>query len=78
MASFYFYAKCCFFLRFINLGPKMKCHQMRYTDFQSAFDQPLEHIRRQLETRNQKHFTTKFAFFFLNKFPNIKVVNCLM
>ena len=76
MAAFYFYAKCYFFLPFLNLGPKMKCHQNRYTDFQSALDQPLEHVRRQLETRTQKHFTTKFPFFFLYKFTNIKVVNC--
>ena len=52
----------------------MKCPQYRYTDFQSALDQPLEHVCRQLETRNQKYFTTKFLFFFLYKFANIKVV----
>ena len=40
---------------------------------QSALDQPLEHVRCQLETRNQKHFTSKFAFFFLYKFANINV-----
>ena len=51
----------------------MKCSQNRYTDFQSALDQPLEHVRCQLETRNQKHFTSKFAFFFLYKLANINV-----
>ena len=53
----------------------MKCPQNRYTDLQPALDQLLEHVRRQLETRNQKHVTTKFAFFFLYKFSNIRVVN---
>ena len=65
-----------FFLPFLNLGPKMKSPQNWYTDFQSAIDQPLDHVRSQLETRNQKYFTTKFAFFFLYKFADIKVVNC--